>query len=252
LATYQVSGVSTYESKWHRLLRGYCWINKHIQCKKTVQLADIVSFSVKISKVVRKGTRIMTVGGALLLIFGFIVFLCIAIIIWAVLIYNRLVSSREFVNEGWSLIDVQLKRRFNLIKNLVNIVKGYASHEVETLEKLTDARSAAYTDDPKERAAAEGAIGSALVNMLSVTEAYPDLKADGSFRDLQQELSQLEDVIQKSRRYYNGNVRNYNTSVQTFPDLIIANLFAFREAAFFELDNEDERKLTEVSFGETR
>ncbi|WP_435141762.1 LemA family protein [Pseudopelagicola sp. nBUS_19] len=191
----------------------------------------------------------MTVGGALLLIFSFTIFLVLVVIIWAVVIYNRLVRGREFVNEGWSSIDVQLKRRFNLIKNLVNVVKGYASHEVETLEKLTNARSAAYTDDPEERATAEGAIGSALVNMLSVTEAYPDLKADGSFRDLQQELSQLEDVIQKSRRYYNGTVRDYNTSVQTFPDLVIANLFTFREASFFEIYDKNERNLTEVSIG---
>ncbi|WP_435231698.1 LemA family protein [Pseudopelagicola sp. nBUS_20] len=191
----------------------------------------------------------MTVGGALLLIFSFTIFLVLVVIIWAVVIYNRLVRGREFVNEGWSSIDVQLKRRFNLIKNLVNVVKGYASHEVETLEKLTNARSAAYTDDPEERATAEGAIGSALVNMLSVTEAYPDLKADGSFRDLQQELSQLEDVIQKSRRYYNGTVRDYNTSVQTFPDLVIANLFTFREASFFEICDKNERNLTEVSIG---
>lgn len=156
------------------------------------------------------------------------------------------------VNEGWSAIDVQLKRRFNLIKNRADVVKGYAKHEVETLEKLTNARSAAYTDIPVKRASAEGEIGLALVNMLSVTEAYLDLKADGSFRDMQQELLQLEDVIQRSRRYYNGTVRDYNTAIQTFPAVIIAGIYAFREAAFFELENEEERKLTDVDMGGVR
>ena len=171
-------------------------------------------------------------------------------IIWAIAIYNGLVSKRELVNEGWSSIDVQLKRRFNLIKNLVTVVKQYASHEAETLDNLTNARSAAYTDDVTERASAEAQLGSALVNMLSVTEAYPDLKADGNFRDLQQELSQLEDVIQRSRRYYNGTVRDYNTLVGSFPHLIIANMYLFREAAFFELEDETQRQLPEIDFGE--
>ena len=130
------------------------------------------------------------------------------------------------------------------------MVKQYASHEAETLENLTNARSEAYTDDVSERASAEAQIGSALVNMLAVTEAYPDLKADGNFRDLQQELSQLEDVIQRSRRYYNGTVRDYNTLVGSFPHLIIANMYLFREAAFFEIEDEDERKLPEINFSE--
>ena len=130
------------------------------------------------------------------------------------------------------------------------MVKQYASHETETLENLTNARSEAYTDDVGERASAEAQIGSALVNMLAVTEAYPDLKADGKFRDLQQELSQLEDVIQRSRRYYNGTVRDYNTLVGSFPHLIIANMYLFREAAFFEIEDEDKRKLPEINFSE--
>lgn len=192
----------------------------------------------------------MSVGTAIMAIFGVIFALLLASIIWAISIYNGLVGKRELVNEGWSSIDVQLKRRFNLIKNLVTIVKQYASHEAETLDNLTNARSAAYTDDVGERASAEAQIGSALVNMLSVTEAYPDLKADGNFRDLQQELSQLEDVIQRSRRYYNGTVRDYNTLVGSFPHLIIANMYLFREAAFFEIGDEDERKLPEIDFSE--
>ena len=192
----------------------------------------------------------MSAGTAILTVFGVIFALVLVLIIWAISIYNGLVSKRELVNEGWSSIDVQLKRRFNLIKNLVTVVKQYASHEAETLDKLTNARSAAYTDDIGERASAEAQIGSALVNMLSVTEAYPDLKADGNFRDLQQELSQLEDVIQRSRRYYNGTVRDYNTLVGSFPHLIIANMYLFREAAFFELDDETQRQLPEIDFGE--
>ena len=192
----------------------------------------------------------MSVVTAIMAIFGVIFALLLASIIWAISIYNGLVGKRELVNEGWSSIDVQLKRRFNLIKNLVSVVKQYASHEAETLDNLTNARSAAYTDDVGERASAEAQIGSALVNMLSVTEAYPDLKADGNFRDLQQELSQLEDVIQRSRRYYNGTVRDYNTLVGSFPHLIVANMYLFREAAFFEIENEDERKLPEIDFGE--
>ena len=130
------------------------------------------------------------------------------------------------------------------------MVKQYASHEAETLENLTNARSEAYTDDVSERASAEAQIGSALVNMLAVTEAYPELKADGNFRDLQQELSQIEDVIQRSRRYYNGTVRDYNTLVGSFPHLIIANMYLFREAAFFEIGDEDERKLPKIDFSE--
>ena len=193
----------------------------------------------------------MSVGTAIMAIFGVIFALLLASIIWAISIYNGLVGKRELVNEGWSSIDVQLKRRFNLIKNLVTIVKQYASHEAETLDNLTNARSAAYTDDVGERASAEAQIGSALVNMLYITEAYPDLKADGNFRDLQKELSQLEDVIQRSRRYYNGTVRDYNTLVGSFPHLIVANMYLFREAAFFEMENEDERKLPEINFGET-
>ena len=192
----------------------------------------------------------MSAGTAILTIFGVIFVLLLVLINWAIAIYNGLVGKRELVNEGWSSIDVQLKRRFNLIKNLVTVVKQYASHEAETLDKLTNARSAAYTDDIGERASAEAQIGSALVNVLSVTEAYPDLKADGNFRDLQQELSQLEDVIQRSRRYYNGTVRDYNTLVGSFPHLIIANMYLFREAAFFELDDETQRQLPEIDFGE--
>ena len=192
----------------------------------------------------------MSAGTAILIVFGVIFLFVIISIISAISIYNGLVSKRELVNEGWSSIDVQLKRRFNLIKNLVTVVKQYASHEAETLDNLTTARSAAYTDDVGERASAEAQIGSALVNMLSVTEAYPDLKADGNFRDLQQELSQLEDVIQRSRRYYNGTVRDYNTLVGSFPHLIIANMYLFREAAFFELDDETQRQLPEIDFGE--
>ena len=192
----------------------------------------------------------MSVGTAIMIIFGVIFAILLVSIIWAIAIYNSLVAGRELVNEGWSSIDVQLKRRFNLIKNLVTVVKQYASHEAETLENLTNARSEAYTDDVSERASAEAQIGSALVNMLAVTEAYPDLKADGNFRDLQQELSQLEDVIQRSRRYYNGTVRDYNTLVGSFPHLIIANMYLFREAAFFEIEDEDERKLPEINFSE--
>ena len=192
----------------------------------------------------------MSAGTAILTVFGVIFAFLLVLIIWAISIYNGLVSKRELVNEGWSSIDVQLKRRFNLIKNLITVVKQYASHEAETLDNLTNARSAAYTDDIGERASAEAQIGSALVNMLSVTEAYPDLKADGNFRDLQQELSQLEDVIQRSRRYYNGTVRDYNTLVGSFPHLIIANMYLFREAAFFELDDETQRQLPEIDFGE--
>ena len=192
----------------------------------------------------------MSAGTAILTVFGVIFALVLVLIIWAISIYNGLVSKRELVNEGWSSIDVQLKRRFNLIKNLVTVVKQYASHEAETLDNLTNARSAAYTDDIGERASAEAQLGSALVNMLSVTEAYPDLKADGNFRDLQQELSQLEDVIQRFRRYYNGTVRYYNTLVGSFPHLVIANMYLFREAAFFELDDETQRQLPEIDFGE--
>ena len=161
-------------------------------------------------------------------------------------IYNSLVQSRNRVDEAWSDIEVQLKRRYDLIPNLVNTVKGYATHEQGTLEKVTEARAKAtsITMDPAKLdaaqmakfQAAQGELSSALGRLLAVAEQYPDLKANQNFLNLQSNLTDTEDKIQASRRFYNGNVRDYNTKLQVFPTNMIANLFHFTTRAFFDID----------------
>jgi LemA protein len=168
--------------------------------------------------------------------------------LWAILSYNGLVSKRAMVAEGWSGIDAQLKRRADLIPNLVETVKGYATHERETFDELTKMRSQAGSQDPAERAQAETAITAAIGKVMAVAEAYPDLKASANFQSLQNDLSNLEDQIQLARRYYNGAVRNYNVAVQQFPSNIIAGMGGFTAAQFFQLDNPADRNAPKVSF----
>ncbi|HEV2651926.1 MAG TPA: LemA family protein [Rhizomicrobium sp.] len=168
--------------------------------------------------------------------------------LWAILSYNGLVSKRAMVAEGWSGIDAQLKRRADLIPNLVETVKGYASHERETFDELTKMRSQAGSQDPAQRAQAETAITAAIGKVMAVAEAYPDLKASANFQSLQNDLSNTEDQIQLARRYYNGAVRNYNVAVQQFPSNIIAGLGGFTAAQFFQLDNPADRNAPKVSF----
>jgi LemA protein len=172
----------------------------------------------------------------------------VLIVLWAILTYNGLVSRRAMVAEGWSGIDAQLKRRADLIPNLVETVKGYATHERETFDELTKMRSQAGSQDPAQRAAAETAITAAIGKVMAVAEAYPDLKASANFQALQKDLSDLEDQIQLARRYYNGAVRNFNVSVQQFPSNLVANMGGFTAAKFFELDNATDRNAPKVSF----
>ena len=185
-------------------------------------------------------------------IIGVIVALAVLLLLWAILIYNRLVARRQQTEEGWSGIDVQLKRRSNLIPNLVETVKGYASHERQTLEELTELRAkavAAENAPAGERAAVESRLGSALVRLLAVAENYPDLKASNNFHALQEELSDIENHIQMARRYYNGAVRNLNTLVESFPSNLIAQRFDFTKAEYYEIDDPAERALPKVDFG---
>lgn len=170
---------------------------------------------------------------------------------YAISIYNGLVKNRQLVQEGWSGIDVQLKRRTDLIPNLMEAVKGYMGHERETLQAVTDARANAQSAgnaSPEMRAKAEGALSSALGRLIAVAEAYPDLKASANFMDFQQALQTIEDEIQLARRYYNGAVRNLNTAVESFPSNLIANNFKFEKAEYFELENPADRAVPTVKF----
>ena len=170
---------------------------------------------------------------------------------YAVVVYNGLVKNRQMVEEGWSGIDVQLKRRTDLIPNLMETVKGYMTHERETLEAVTNARAAATSaanGTPEQRAAAEGQLSSALGRLIATAEDYPDLKANTTFLEFQAALQTVEDEIQMSRRYYNGAVRNLNIQVESFPSNLIANAFKFIKAQYFELENEADRQVPSVKF----
>ena len=166
--------------------------------------------------------------------------------------YNGFVKLRVQVDEAWSDITVQLKRRIDLIPNLVETVKGYAKHEKGVFEAVTEARASMMSaKGVKETAAAENQLEGALKSIFAVAEAYPDLKASQNFVELQQELVDTEDKIQASRRFYNGGVRSLNTKIQSFPDNIIAAIFKFKERVFFELDATEQaaaEKPTEVKF----
>lgn len=158
-------------------------------------------------------------------------------------IYNSLVTLKVRVDEAWSDITVQLKRRLDLIPNLVNSVKGYAQHEDSVFTKITEARSVVMgAKGVKETAAAENQFEGALKSLIAVSEAYPDLKANQNFIELQQELVDTEDKIQAARRFYNGGTRDLNTKIQTFPSNIIANMFGFKKRDFFELEEADQKK----------
>jgi LemA protein len=152
--------------------------------------------------------------------------------------YNRFVSQRNLVRDAWANIDTELRRRYDLIPNLVETVKGYASHEREVFENVTKARAmaTAATGSPAEQAAAEGPLVAALRQLFAVAENYPDLKANQNFLALQAELSNTEDRLQTARRFYNSNVRDYNRRVQSFPSNVVARSFGFTEEQFFEVD----------------
>ena len=174
------------------------------------------------------------------------------VIVFVVGLYNRLVTLRQRVREAWADIDVQLKRRWDLIPNLIETVKGYAAHERQTFEAVTQARSAAMaaaqTGSPQQRAQAENALGAALINLRAVAEAYPQLQAIQEFKDLSENLTATEDKIAFARRFYNGNVRDYNTAIQTVPTNILAGMFGFTAEQYFELTDATQREVPKVSF----
>lgn len=171
--------------------------------------------------------------------------------LYGVVLYNKLVKNRQMVGEGWSGIDVQLKRRANLIPNLMEAVKGYMSHERETLEEVTALRAKAEEAggaNPAERGRIEGALSGALGRLFALAENYPDLKASQNFIDFQNSLEEVEDQIQLSRRYYNGAVRNLNVSVESFPSNLVASTFSFEKAEYFELEDDGDRAVPDVKF----
>lgn len=165
-------------------------------------------------------------------------------ILWLVYVYNSLIRSRNRVDEAFSDIDVQLKRRYDLIPNLVEAVKGYMAHERETLQKVTEARSAAMTVSAKagsleDKAKAENFLSDTLKSLFALSENYPALKASANFLQLQDELSDTENKIQAARRFYNGNVRDFNTRIQVFPNNLIAGMLQFVKYEFFEAENKE-------------
>ncbi|MFP3593258.1 LemA family protein [Chryseobacterium sp. SIMBA_038] len=178
-----------------------------------------------------------------------VIALAVIFLLYGVSIYNRLVKLRNLVQEAWSSIDVMLKKRHDLIPNLVETVKGYATHERETLDSVTRARAQAVgANSVESKEAAEKNLNQAMVNLLAVAEQYPDLKANTNFQQLQSELTSIENDIEKSRRYYNGTVRDNNTLVESFPSNIIANIYKFVKSPFFELENAAEREVPTVKF----
>ena len=173
----------------------------------------------------------------------------VLIALWAVAIFNKLVKNRNLVLEGWSGIDVQLKRRYDLIPNLVETVKGYAGHEKEVLARVVELRnSAAQAQTASEKAPIENMLTQTLRQLFALAEAYPDLKANQNFLDLQEQLSEIEEQIQFSRRYYNGTARDMNILVQSFPSNLIARSFGFNEADYFEIELATERETPKVEF----
>jgi LemA protein len=173
----------------------------------------------------------------------------ILLALWAIAIFNKLVKNRNLVLEGWSGIDVQLKRRYDLIPNLVETVKGYAGHEREVLARVVELRnSAAQAQTASEKAPIENMLTQTLRQLFALAEAYPDLKANQNFLDLQGQLSEIEEQIQFSRRYYNGAARDMNILVQSFPSNVIANSFGFKVADYFEIELATERETPKVQF----
>lgn len=174
--------------------------------------------------------------------------LLVAAIIWAIGIYNSLVKRRNYVEDAWSGIDVQLKKRHNLIPNLVKTIKGYTEHEDSLLKAVTELRVPKSQTSLTEKSALEQSFSEQLSGIMVQVEAYPDLKADGNFQRLQDQLETIEVDIERARRYYNGSVRDFNTLIQSFPSNLIAGHYNFTEAGFFELDLEAARQVPEIDF----
>jgi LemA protein len=191
---------------------------------------------------VRSGAK----GGRAML---WILVIGVALIAGVVVLYNRLVGLRNASENAWSDIDVQLKRRHNLIPNLVETVKGYASHEQTTFQEVTEARTRAqHAGGPGDPGGSEGALGRAIGRLFAVAEAYPELQANESFRELQRELSAIEEHIQNARRYYNAVIRDLNTACDTFPSNLVAGSFGIVKGEYFELDAPEARETPRVDF----
>ena len=190
----------------------------------------------------------IVIAGMLAILAGFIVLM----ILFVVIIYNKLIRLRNTVQSSWSDIDVQLKKRYDLVPNLVETVKGYAAHERAVFEKVSEARSMAmHASSPAEKAKAENMFRDTLKSLFAVAEAYPELKANANFMQLQAQLKELEDNIEYARRYYNAVVRDFNILIESFPSNIIASQFRFQKEEFFELEApEVERKPVKVSFSQ--
>ncbi|MET3853983.1 MULTISPECIES: LemA family protein [unclassified Rhizobium] len=177
--------------------------------------------------------------------------LIVLIALYAIFVYNGLVRARQMAEEAWSGIDVQLKRRADLIPNLIETVKGYATHEKTTLEEVVALRNKAQavpSGDVAGRAQAEGLLGAALGRVIALAEAYPDLKANANFAELQSSLETMESEIQMARRYYNGAARDLNVKVESFPSNLVAGQFGFQKKDYFEITNEADRAVPQVKF----
>ncbi|RUR06518.1 LemA family protein [Legionella sp. km772] len=171
------------------------------------------------------------------------------LVLWLVSLYNGLIKQKNQVEEAWSGIDVQLKRRYDLIPNLIETVKGYTTHESELMQKLTELRTLiGQTTSIAEKGQLNSALSSGIANLIAVGENYPNLKASENFIQLQKDLNGIEDQIQLARRYYNGSTRDYNTSLQSIPQVFIANYFRFEPFEFFQIENSKERELPRVDF----
>ncbi|MHA7862254.1 LemA family protein [Tessaracoccus sp. Y36] len=193
----------------------------------------------------------------LLIILAVLVVLALGVVLWGVAAYNGFVKSRNLIQESWRQIDVELNRRYELIPNLVETVRGYAAHERNTLEQITALRNQARAlagqsggQPSQERAAVESELTQAVHNLLVSVEAYPDLKSNQNFMQLQRELTDTEDRIAASRRFYNANVRDYNTRIESVPSNIIAGFAKFEKATYFEVNDPMVRQAPDVNFGE--
>ncbi len=185
----------------------------------------------------------------LLVLLGLILIPGIGVILWGVAAYNGFITLRNKIEEAFSTMDVYLKKRFDLIPNLVETVKGYASHEKTTFENVTRARTMAMNaTSAEERIQGEGMLTNTLKSLFAVAESYPELKANQNFLDLQQQLQGIETEIANSRRYYNAVVRDYNTKREVFPSVLVASLFSFKKKPLFEVSGEEERENVKVSF----
>ena len=183
-------------------------------------------------------------------IMTYIIFGIIAIILlYLIVSYNNLIKKKNMVEEGWSSIDVQLKKRSNLIPNILSSVKGYMSHEKKLLEEITELRAQSdAADNVIDQGKAESSLSGSLMNLFAVAENYPELKANENFLDLQKQLQNIEDDIQMARRYYNGTVRNNNVLVESFPTNLVANAFSFNKDDFFEIEDQKVREAPKVEF----